>query len=204
MCSDVVWERNPAYWCVWDEDKGHFSRLCENALDCAALLSLECRLSLKPNESLKGADSGIDVACFCDLDFEKEEESLSALERVIYQLAGFDGKKLSFLLDVEFLKLCDSVSDIISEYIYSNRDSVFQSLETTSESSGSSLCSLTADDSDDVASISSDIIAWKEELYLSALDDVDYLLVNYNEPQQQKVKKESNFFLHFPHKYSSK
>lgn len=194
MCSDSVWESNPAYCCRFQVKKGLFKSLCDNALDSAGRLLFDSRLA---------------AFDYCDFDIKHEVDLLEAnnlqittpdelevslncilctFENISMQLEALDSPSMSYVMDEEFKKLCSSAEALLDEF-ESDESSLennpatdirvsVSNLELSTTYSDSTLPLTTSDD--DTSSESSDITAWKWDLYMSAYDEYDFLIYNYN------------------------
>ncbi|XP_014283998.1 rho GTPase-activating protein 15 isoform X5 [Halyomorpha halys] len=194
MCFDSVWENNPAYCCSFQVKKGLFKSLCDNALESAGMLMVQSRLA--------AFDSDCNVAFYGDkvdtADIPQPVDPdlflnfiLYGFEQLCLQLEAIEHPEVIFLMDEEFKQLCASAEALLDD-IESEPSSLENNPATDMRASVSNLELYTTNSDstiplseDDTSSESSDITAWKWDIYASAFEEYDFLIYNYNTHKSQ-------------------
>lgn len=212
MFSGALWENNPVYCCNLKVKKGHFKSLCDNALESVGLLMFESRLSAFDQDHIE-TDCGFEASPESTQVQTLSEQGpvntginlnliLAACEKISAQLEAMETPKTTFLMDDDFLKLCASADALFDEFedsfelassldnnqgtdfvaSVSNIDASISNFDISTAYSDSTLPDTS---NEDTSSEASDVTAWKWDIYMSAFDECDFLIYNYNDPESE-------------------
>ncbi|BES91767.1 rho GTPase activating protein [Nesidiocoris tenuis] len=204
--SSASWEFNPAYRCSLTDRKGFFKNLVDEALRSVGELHLDSRLStfddgLDVGENADDSEIPDTEASFDDSSYDYLNLILHGFKEIVRRLNSLERPSVSrHVLDREFLRSCqeamamidDELSGSMDNHIGTDRrlkwddvsaddvsaDDASADVSATMDSVSTDRQSQLSDSSDDVKSETSDIVAWKCDIYDSAYDEYNFDIVD--------------------------
>ncbi|CAB0010954.1 unnamed protein product [Nesidiocoris tenuis] len=204
--SSASWEFNPAYRCSLTDRRGFFKNLVDEALRSVGELHLDSRLStfddvLDVGENDDDSEIPDTEASFDDSSYDYLNLILYGFKEIVRRLNSLERPSVSrHVLDREFLRSCqeamamidDELSGSMDNHIGTDRrlkwddvsaddvsaDDASADVSATMDYVSTDRQSQLSDSSDDVKSETSDIVAWKCDIYDSAYDEYNFDIVD--------------------------
>lgn len=172
--TEIVWGWNPCYINTLVDPKGYFRTLHDEAMKTAALLHFNCGIfndeRILPETSISRTQHPDKAPEYPSEIIENSDKNLFLtlimcfLRESVRRLDTVENR-IAFLLDNDFFDICKAADCVLNDCLVQG-------------------C---ACDRSRLNSESLLINRWKKELLLSALEDEDVSIINYNQPGQSEV-----------------